>query len=168
MTRAYAAPSGGGLQPTRYGTFDEANGDIFFINANDNWAGGLSPVAGAISLGGVTGAAYTFNASAAYSDLNSACLNAGWAYANLVYDKDTDGFWYYGGLSGATAKVYYLKRNVGSRTIDVSIPTVTGVTPPTCDGGVHSKFHYSSRLRCLILIVSSAGANVHFLPTATL
>ncbi len=165
-SRASYASSGTGPQPTRYGCFDQTNGDVFFINVNDNWAGGATPAFGAISVTGVLSGAYTANASAGYTDLLAATANASWFYQSLTYDIDLGGFWYYAGLPGARQKIYFIKRNVGPKTVDITLQAVTGATPPAQTGGTMNKCYYASQYKALILI--SPSANVHFLPTQSL
>lgn len=173
-TRSSIGSSGSGPQPTRYASWDSANNDLFFVNVSDNWAGGATPAFGAISTAGVLSGAYTANASAGYTDLVAAAASVNWAYASLTYDPDLGGFWYYAGLSdafagvaNAAAKIYFIKRNVGPKTVDVTLRSVTGVPAHSLgsgQGGVMNKLYYASRLKCLLLIIG--GGNVHFLPTA--
>jgi hypothetical protein len=115
--------------------------------------------------------AITFNASSAWTDFQD---NAGkFVGSALVYAADQDCFFFFNGntgspiLSGQNAKVYKITPSANyTDAWDMSIMSVTGITPPTlgAGSGCYCKFRYVERWKTLVLIPD--GDNVHYLRTA--
>lgn len=144
----------------RWGTMvDTARNRLFHLSCGDSFSAGGAVNCLRLSFGGV-GTAITFNASAAWTDFQANAANL-WGHG-CAYDKDLDRFYFYGGLSGQRQKVYVIIPN-GTDTWDMTIMSVTGVTPNGQANGIWTKFFYSSVLKCLVLMVP--GSNVYFLRT---
>lgn len=164
-TDANVGFSGSWTGAKRMGTmWDPVRGKMFHLSCGDAWTAGGAINCGQLTTAGV-GNAIDFNSSAAWTDFQS---NA----ANLIghgcaYNQDLDVFYFYGGLSGQTTKIYVITPNAGT-TWDMSIMSVTGVTPPVCGAGVWTKFYYSTTLKCILLVAAAVAQgpyNIHALRT---
>lgn len=139
--------------------FDTLRGKIYHLSVGDNWTGGNStPVSATVNVTTAVATAITFNASAAYTQfLADGPSSLG---TQIVYDADTDRFYFYAGQVSLRGRVYVITPNSGT-VWDMSILPVTGVTPPDVGGaGVLTKIAYISQFKSLVLIAPSA--NAHF------
>lgn len=166
-TQAFSAFTLSGATVNRGGcAWDSTRGQIYHLSTGDWFSSGSSTVRSAVinvSTGVAT--AIGFNSSAAWTsfqaDAADFLLNA------LTYDSVGDCFYFYNGntltLSGQGARVYKIVPN-GTTTWDMSIVSVTGVTPASDANGAQNKLAYIPRWKTLILVV--AGASVYAMRVA--
>jgi hypothetical protein len=129
--------------------YDSARGQFFTLQWGDGGPDGASTGTVATKFDRSTGAqtSITFNASSAYTQWQA----DGIRYGGMDYDSANDCFLFYAGqtftggsvASNVTQRVYKVTPNSGS-TWDMSILTVTGVTPDAAPGsaGINGRWRY--------------------------
>jgi hypothetical protein len=162
MTMAWTSgPLSGTGSIARAGhAWDSKRNRIFHLSSGDNWS-----VGGAINSTVVdptttpwTKSAVSFNPSSAWTDFQAAAPM--FLGSNLLYDPDAERFYFYNGGTEGPQKVFRITPNT-TTTWDMDVIPVTGLAPASSGAGVHTKLHYSSRLRVLFLMVGDQ--DVYFL-----
>jgi hypothetical protein len=147
----------------RMGTaFDTLRQRLYHLSAGDNYGSQSSTISSAtISIATGVKTAISLTGSG-LSDFQSNA--SGFLTSTLVYDDYLDCFYFYNGGTGQTAKIYRITPNA-TTTWDVSVVSVTGLTPPVSFsasvGGVLTKFWYVSRWRACVLVCG--GYNVNYI-----
>lgn len=166
-TRAWSTWYSAASPLTTFGqiAYDSTRGNFFQL-APLSWSSPTSTICAFQITTGGTRTAIGFSSSAAWTEFQSASaqMYSPW----MVYDADADRFYFYNGttgsLSGQGQKVYVITPN-GTTTWDMSVMSVTGVTPGSLGtAGVQNRWHYVPRWRCLFLLLPSAA--VYYLRVA--
>lgn len=149
--------SAGGLEVYGPLMFDTSRQMVVSFAYGDNVGTGSTPKITTCNADLTNKRAITINASAAYTSWLAAAPYT----PALVYDGAADRYLLYAGNSGSTQTVYVITPNAGT-TWDMSILSVSGVTPPASASGCNNKFQYVASLGGCVLL-ANGNANIHFL-----
>ena len=164
-TDTWAAASGvfpGAIYPCM--SYDSLRDQLFQFSWGNGEGSGIGVTAFKYNAAGTTQTAITLNASAAYSQFQADTPQL----AGMDYDPINDRFLFYqaqGIVAAPTTRIYVITPNAGNAW-DMSILSVTGVTPPAAAGaGVCSRFAYVPSLKGFVYMARGT-TNIHFFRTA--
>ena len=168
-TNTWSTPSITGTFSHRWPVaYDSSRHQFFALQWDDGQGFGTDgTVATKLDIATNTATAITLNSiSGALAQFESDAPE----YAGMDYDVENDEFCFYEGYAD-TQRVYVIKPTSGS-TWDISIKSVTGVTPTAATGtkgsnyvGTNRRWIYVPTLKGFVLL-SRASSNLYFLRTA--
>ena len=142
--------------------YDTTRNFIYGLSSGDNFSAGSSTIVSAkLNPSTGVGTAITFNSSSAWTSFQANASS--FLCSNIVYDPDLDKYYFYnGGTTEGTQTIYVVTPN-STTTWDMSVMSVSGVTPAASSSGVMTKFRYISKYKVGVLVVS--GQSVYAIRT---
>jgi hypothetical protein len=145
--------------------FDTRRDFIYHLSSGNNFSAGGAINSCRIDKSTGQKTAIGFKDSAAYRDFQSRLLD--FLGSTLVYDADSDCYYFFNGGAEGAHKVYRVLPNTSDQW-DMDLLPVTGLPPglsiSLAVGGVNTKFFYVRRWRTCILVVPNR--EVYFLRVA--
>jgi hypothetical protein len=147
--------------------WSRARQEIFYLASGDGTAGGTDIRAAKIASGGTVRTAISFNSSAAFTQFSNPVANGEnlWDIGG-VFIEDLGVYLFYRGGRTVGKNVFYVVTPNATSTWDMSLLTVTGVTPPALgDGGLHNRLVWLPDLKG-VLLQATGYTNLIFFRTS--